>query len=664
MSARSSLGLFAIALALGVAPACGGNPPTVAPAGSATPSPTPTVAAAQEPPPDVSPAPAPGGLGVTVHLAHPRATFQQLASFLGPIAALLGTSSKIDLEGLVTLAVGAPIGALIDLDQPVDFAMSDVDSPTASAKMAGAVVLNEPTPSRETLETLQKYYKLVPTARGVTRLEPRDDAPDDASPHPCMLAPASGADGAPHGSRLVCGDTPDSVRHLGPYLARTMTRIASRDDLRVEVFVRELHSAKRSHADDVPAAGPAGAGPDAKDPTDRLLGELTDRLTDDVGSVVLEASSDGAALDVRLTTRFADAGSPLTRALVGLGPATAPPPAAFERLPREASSAWYGRGEVAADLAPLRHALFEALRAWLADDGYASAAIDTQMAPLERLALTGGPWVIASGLPMDAARAALDAYAGAGKTTETARAKARSGMQGWVVGAVEEPPQGWIDGVRELVKNDAVKPAGKARRKHEPNKESTRLSLAPVAAALQLPAGTLHVEGRVSQNPAWTLAQTKTKTKAKAADLVIPHTVHLFVVPDGTRTWFAAAEDPSLAATQVRGSLAGAGDAGTLKTRRDLDALRAMQASTAGFVSVSGLATWLRTDWSDEGIRKARESLTGLAALTDGGATPVPISLAARPGEGGAGHGGDVRLRLVFPIRTGLEVAASPHSIF
>jgi hypothetical protein len=143
---------------------------------------------------------------------------------------------------------------------------------------------------------------------------------------------------------------------------------------------------------------------------------------------------------------------------------------------------------------------------------------------------------------------------------------------------------------------------------------------------------------------------------------VIPHTTHVFVVPDGARTWFAAAEDAALAATEVRGSLSGAGDGATLKTRRDLDPLRAMPASTAGFLSVAGLATWLRSDWSDEGLRKARESLTGLATLSDQGATPVPVAIAATRQAGGPG--GDVRLRFVFPFRIGLEVAASPHSIF
>jgi hypothetical protein len=229
-----------------------------------------------------------------------------------------------------------------------------------------------------------------------------------------------------------------------------------------------------------------------------------------------------------------------------------------------------------------------------------------------------------------------------------------------VVGAVEEPAQGWIDGLRELVRNDPVKPTGKPRRKRDPSKESTRLTLAPVPPALQLPAGTLHLEAHVTQNPEWTLAQAK--AGAKGLDRVIPHTTHVFVVPDGGRTWFAAAEDAALAAGEVRKSLSGAGDTETLRARRDLDPLRAMPASTAGFVSVAGLATWLHSDFSDEGLRKARESLLGLTALTEQGATPVPVALAAIHAP--SGPGGDVRLRFVFPIRLGLEVAASPHPVF
>jgi hypothetical protein len=608
--------------------------------------------AAPEPAPDVSPVPAPVGLGFTVHLAHPRATMQQLTSLLSSLSSLL-PGGKTDADSLVAIAIGAPIGAVIDLDQPIDLAASDVDSPDSSIKIAGSAALSDPVTARETLE---KYFKWTQTAPAVVRLQPREDAPDNASPNPCMLAPAFGP--TSNATRLVCGATEDSVRHLGPYLARTMTRIASSDDVRLEVFVRELRPARKGSTPDIASPADAGSG----DPTDKLVDDLTAKLTDDVGAIVLEASSDTTTVDVKLTTRFVDAASPLTRALVGAGTPSAPPPPAFERLPRGASFAWYGRGATATDLAPLRRTLFAGLHAALEDEGYTSSITDTLLEPLEHLALTGGPWVVASGVDLDAARAALDAYASAGKTSEAARARARAALQGWEVGAVEEPAQGWIDAVRAVVKSDALKPTGKARHKHEPQKESTKLTLGPVPVALQLPAGTLHVEARITQNPEWLAKQRKSKTRV--TDAVIPHTVHFFVVPDGGRTWFVSAEDPAVAASVVRGSLSSAGDAGTLGTRTDLEVLQKAPASTAGFVSVGRLATWFQGDTSDEGLRKAREALAGLALLTGGGGVPIPFSLASTPAAGGAAKGGDVRLRILFPIRTGLEIAASPHPIF
>ncbi|MGD0530171.1 MAG: hypothetical protein ABSE49_33865, partial [Polyangiaceae bacterium] len=613
-----------------------------------------------EPAPDVSPVPAPGGLGLTIHLAHPRATFQQLSSVLGSVAAMFSGALKVDPESLVAMAVGAPVGSFVDLDQPMDFAVADIDTPGTTMKLAGAVVVSDPTAAREVLE---KYYRATQTAPGVVRLEPRDDAPEGASPRPCVLAVSSGSDaGAARTTRLVCGGTSDAVRHLGPYLTRTMTRLTSRDDLRLEVFVRELRPTVTGRKELTPGGGsPVDGG--ASEPTDKLFDELVEKLPDDVGSVVLEASSDGSAVDVRVSTTFVDWASPLTRALVGAGTPAAPPPAAFERLPRDAACAFYGRGEIWEDLQPLRGKLVDSLREWLADDGYTPAAIDTQLLPFQRI-LTGGPWVAAAGVRLDTARAALDAYADGGKTTETARTRARAAMQGWWVAGVEEASQGWIDDLRALVKNDAVKPSGKPRRKHDPTKETTHLVVAPVPAALQLPAGTLHVEAHVAQNPEWTRAQKK--NKSPVTDPVIAHTSHIFVVPDGARTWFAVAEDPALAAGAVRASLSGAAETGTLKSRRDLDPLRAMPASTAGFVSVASMAFMSRSDYSDEGLRKARESLLGLAGLTDQGAAPIPVALAStRAAATRAGApGGDVKLRIVLPIRTGLEVAASPHPVF
>lgn len=626
---------------------CGGNPPTVAPTVSVAPSAKP-VAAPAEPPPDVSAVPAPSGLSFTVHLAHPRATVQQLTGLLGSLAALLSGGGSVDPEALVATAVGAPIGKLVDLDQPVDLAVSDIEG-EAATKIAGSAVIADPSSARETLE---KYYTWTQTAPGVVRLVPRDDAPDDASPRPCMLTPAFDTGGAQR-ARIVCGASEAAVRHLGPYLARTMPRVASSADFRLEVFVRELRSAKSHEANSTADA--------SKDPADELVDRMADELTDDVAGVVLEASSDGRTVDVTLTTAFGSATSPITRAVLGQAPPAAAPPPAFERLPRDASLAFYARGAAAADLAPLRAAFFESLRRWEADDGFTPAAADVQIAPLEKLLLTGGPWVVATGHKVDAARAAVDAALD-GKTP-AARAKARTALGPWVVVGVEEPPRAWIDGARELAKNDGMKPTGKPLRKREPQKETTKVVITPVPRGLDLPAGTLHVEAHVTQNPAWVAAQRK--AKLPVGNPVPPHTGHIFVVPDGTRTWFAIADDPALAAAEVKASLAGAPESGTIASRRDVDAVRALPASSAGWLSVAGAAMWLADGATDDGLKKARETMRGLAALTAGGTTPVPVTFTAVPKPGaGPSSGGEVRLRVVFPLSVGAEVIASPASIF
>jgi hypothetical protein len=620
---------------------CGGGTPTVAPtvpiASATAPPPSPPV----EPPADVSALPPPGGLAVTLHIAHPRIVFDKVTSVLGSLSSLLPSLGKVDLDSAVTAAAGAPIGAAIDLEQPVDVALSDWNG-EGGPKIAGSVGLVASPGAREALE---KFYKSAETGSGVVRLEPRDDPPDGASPRPCAILPSYGGS-----ARLVCGENEKAVLHLGPYLARTMTRTTSNDDLRIEVFVRALQEGKAASTDDSPKKD--------KDPGERLADDLAEKLLADVGSVVIEASWRSNALDTKVTTSFANATSLLTRAALGLG-TPGSPPALFDRLPRDASFAWYGRGATSADLEPLRTSLLGAAREAFVEGGYPPAGVDEFLGPIRQHFLAGGAWAVATGARLDDARSALDAYVAGGKTTEAARSKARPTRTGWFVAGVDEPPQPWIDAARVIVKSDGMKPVGKPKRL-DPEKDLMAPVIRPVPAALHLPAGTLYIETQVTPNPKWAAKRKKDKL---SVDPSLAHKVHLFVVPDGTRTWFAAAEDPALAATEVLASLGGAPDTGTLASRHDLDALRAMPASTAGFVSAAGLVAW-RGGETDEELRKARESLMGVASLTSKGMTPVPIGFAAMPGAGGASQGGDFGMRFVFPLNLGLEIAASPHSIF
>jgi len=612
--------------------------------------PTASVAIAPpETPPDLSPVPPPDGLSATLHLSRPKATADQLASLLGssPWLALLG--AKLDAAELATLAVGVPVGALLDLDQPMDLAISDIESSDRTLMMAGAAVLANPEAARE---TLARYFTFEPTSPGIVRLLPRDDAPDDATPRPCMIALSPSSV-----TRLVCGLDKASLLHLGPYLTRTMPGLASSADLRFEVFMRGVHLPRSGETRVLTPGGSVVVDGGAPDPDDEMVNALTDKLSDDLGSFVVEASTDGLALDLRVTTAFTSATSPLTRALVGQGAPDPQPPPGYAHLPGDASFAWYSRGAAPADLAPLKDVVLASLMEWLADDGYSPSEIDAQVDPIRQRVLTGGPWVLGGGFRVDAARAALDAYVAGRSTAAAARAKARAALQGWLLAEVDEPAQPWLDSIRAMVKVDSRKPGGKPRRTHKLQRDSTRLVIVPLPAELKLPEGTLHVEIRTTPNPKW-LATQPVRSRPMAAP---PRTQHLFVVPDGPRTWMALAEDPALAATEVRAALDPAAASARPGSPGPLDAIAK---SGGGFVTLAALAMALADGASDEDLRKTRDALTSLSTLPSSGRDPFPFAIIGTPAPGGAAAGGSLAVRILLPIALMARAASASPPIF
>ncbi len=635
-------------LVLGQA-ACAPAPPTAAPVAPIAP-PTASVAMAPpQAPPDLSPVPAPDGLSATLHLSRPKATIDELVALMGssPLLALLG--AKLDAAELSTMAAGAPVGGLLDLDQPMDLAVSDVDSSDRAPMMAGAAVLTNPEAAKE---ALARYFTFEPTSPGIVRLQPRDDAPDAATPRPCMIAVSASSV-----TRLVCGLDRASLLHLGPYLTRTMPGLASSADLRLEVFMRGVHLPRSGETRVLTPGGAVVTDGGSPDPDDEMFNALTDKLSDDLGSFVVEASTDGLALDLRMTAAFTAATSPLTRALVGQGAPDPLPPPGYAHLPGDASFAWYSRGAAPGDLAPLKDVVLASLMTWLADDGYSPSEIDAQVDPIRQRVLTGGPWVLGGGFRVDAARAALDAYATGRSPTPAARAKARAGLQGWILAEVDEPSESWVDSIRALVKLDGQKPSGKPRRTHKPQRDSTRLVVVPLPAALKLPEGTLHVEVRTTPNPKW-LATQPVRSKPVVGP---PRTQHLFVVPDGPRTWMALADDPALAATEVRAALEPAATSVRSGAAGPLDPIAK---SGGGFVTLAALVMALADDTSDEDLRKTRDALASLSTMPSAGRDPVPFAIIGTPAAGGAASGGAVTFRTLLPIALLARAASASPPIF
>jgi hypothetical protein len=567
---------------------------------------------------------------------------QLLAPVLGGLGTLL---QGFDSTALAQLAVGAPVGGVIDLEQPIDVAVvHQSDATDLGVLIAGSAQLVDSPTTREAFES---HFSLVPIAADMLRLRPREAASDGQKPTPCLIAPADNS----ASGRLICAGDELALRTLAPYLARTLARAPSVADLRVELFAGEGESVF-AHGDD---------DPDGTDFTSLFAKTFGRPFVHDIASLVLEAGFDGTEGDSTVTMRLATATSPLTRALLSHASPDGPPPPLFERLPLETGTGWYARGADPRDLEALRDVLASSLRTFLVDDGQPQAAADAVVALLSRSFLTGGAWTVGAGHRLDPALAAVDAYVASDSKGDLARAKARAALQGWVVAGVDEPPQKWIAAAQTLVVLDRIKTVVNVKPGAEPAKESTSLVITATPASLGLPSGTLHVEARSTPSPAWVAAQRKSGSHAISSSA---HTIHVFVVPDGATTWFALSENPGMAAVEVRASLSTSAASAQVKSRRDLDVLRGEATSAGGFLSIAELAMMKVSEGDSEDLQATREVLQALGSVTSGGTVPIPILVVSTPNPGGPDAGGAVSMRVRLPANVIADLSGTASRLF
>ncbi|MGD0524136.1 MAG: hypothetical protein ABSE49_03265, partial [Polyangiaceae bacterium] len=226
------------AVTLATLAACGGSapPPQVPAVPAPTPPPPPP------PPADVSAVPEPATLVVS-------ARFGKLSASLATVHGW----TKLPMpqsEQVTEILTSEAVGPLVDLDQPIDFAVAVTGT---GANMKDLTALSAAVKDPEKAKaSLAERYKLVPGENGVIAIqglgkpqhegadEDRDDDKHGGgdSARTCELAPAFGD--AP--VRLVCGLTAKAVAELGPWLTRTATRGPATGDLHVEVRMKPLQS--------------------------------------------------------------------------------------------------------------------------------------------------------------------------------------------------------------------------------------------------------------------------------------------------------------------------------------------------------------------------------------------------------------------------------------
>lgn len=635
--------------------ACGGEPPppAEAPAPVAKPAPKPE-------PVDIGAVPEPRSLVLQARIAHPADSVRVLAGWLGmpaPSTALVGEAVS-DME----------IGDVLDLAQPLDVALTVEGSGRPEVGWAIAAALAPGADAR-----LREAFTVSPGPGGVLRLEPRKDADD--TDRRCAGYPAY-----PSGMRLVCSESEKSLRELGPYLARTRTRVPAGKDVELEARgapVRDLLTAGRQLFPALASSliGRKKGGVNFGAVLQDVVGDVID-FGLDLQTIKLEATLNDAGADATLRVALSGNASMIGRFMTSHPEKAGPPPDTFARLPADSESATYGRGFDPDDITRPKevilrfvHSVAEMEQPLAAPD---KEVLDRAIAGYMDLGTNG--WVSASGsdwAQIAAAAKKLDDAKHAPKPSVDATIEAErlalEKMGGWSLWGVEAPlakVQPEVKDVVAALNRPFVQKALKGVMKD--GVPAPTLKIVPVSAALKLPKDSMHVELTVTRAidenalaslapaPAATAkpkpkpnAGTRDATKgdtlmgpvAKVAPkagkprLAKPIKLHYFVVPEGARTWIAWGFDEAQVAGRVRAVVAGEG--ATLATRRGLEPIQSGKWSSGGFMTPRSLAR------SDAGITALIESAGNLRlppadklASSDFGTAPFFIGMRAEAADG------------------------------
>jgi len=595
MRIARAFGAASIPLVIVAAASCGGNaPPPQAPVAAPAPAPPPP-----PPPPDLSAVPDPKTL--------------VLVGRVGKLSTSLATVhgwSKLPMpqsEQITEILTSEAIGAVVDLDQPIDFALSVVGT-GARMRPQGAVSAGVKDPDKAKA-SLSERFKLVPGDNGTTLIkglgrsshaggddddedsDGKPDAPgggDDDGERSCELAAAYGD--AP--VRIVCAWSSKALAELGPWLTRTATRAPTTADLHLEVRMDPLRSTinEQKRLAGAIFGGVLGSGIHGQAARD-LLGSIGSDLAD------FASDMDGASLDVTL----ADAGAQLTTTLKLSGTSSAlgrlatghpersgPAPAAFWQLPGDTDLAFFERGIDDAQLSRARELVLDALSAALVDDGVKAPDVKAVTAALGKL-VTGAPLVYGSGVDLPGIRKALATEKALGPDADPgARADARhvasEAMLGWRVLEVDQSPATVTGAVKDLVAAITRPSLVAAMRAHDKDAVPPAIRSVPMPRGATLPAGSQHwVMELMGQDR----HAAPPKAGKKPAPPVKPLLSHFLIVPDGQRTWVGIGGDDVAVATRLAASLATTGD--KLAGRAELASFKDGKVGSGGFFTTRAI---------------------------------------------------------------------------
>jgi hypothetical protein len=605
--------------------ACGGEaPPPAVPA-----SPVASAAVAPPaPPPDLGPVAEPEGLVVFARATKPSAALTVAGGWAG-----LPMPNSDDLGRLLA---GESVGNLVDLDQPIDFALA-LRGRSLSGAMAAAVR------SMDDAKKALSKYTLTPGEGGVLKVEGlgkplgSDDDQTGGEARVCELAPAFGAATA----RLVCAESDEALKALGPWLVRGATRLTFPADVHVEARLAPV----RPLVDGMRRALPMLAGaalhihksdvPEINESFRAAIEDVAD-FTSDCDTIALDTMLGDAQGVATLSAQFRSTTSLIARLAVAHPERADAPPAAFWKLPTDSDAAFFHRGIDAADFDKTHDRISRLIAGLLRREGLAepdgAALRDATMHALDLM--FGKSWY-GKGIDAAAADKALAAIRGVKAGDDAAREEAErvaaEEMAGWNVIGMDVPESKLVDLAKEAVAAWSRPGVAKWAKTKFPDGPLPTIKITPAPKSLGKDA--VHVEVTVHREHP---ADPKTKKRAKPGK---PLVLHALILPAGaSSSWFVSAGDLDLAVAKASELLAGSS---TLASRPGLAPLKDAHVTSAGFGTARGVALqdsflWvLATRWS----ALSRGPLAALETAPDHGVTPVLFQVTAQPGSATAPAG-------------------------
>jgi hypothetical protein len=583
-----------------------------------------------------------------------------------------------NVSTLVSVALGADVGAVVDLNQPVDVGLAiprafegpspvfafRVRSPEAIERGQAGLTLRRLAPGMWLLGDEPPPPPAVETDESA--LDDDEDMPEEeeaeAPPEglseprlPCVLAHAL----PPVGYRVLCGEQLDRVRALSAFLLRDLPMTAKTADLHVELGGPAYRATIEQALAEVRA----------EDKTEGETQTGSEKLGAEIGLAIIEAvgAHERIGLDIRLGAAGAEAtldvAFPESPATAGLQQWARSAherrlPDGFALLPADNDFAlsFTGLGrETMRSFAPI--ALDRLVQEMAQEFVLSTQQLNELKASFAGVLPSDAHFSVAVGSDVDAIEKVLNDDTlrqadEAGRPLAPASIKAlQAALAGWVTVVFEQPPKDYLPAVERMLRADAMpmrRRPGMPRKDSE--REDTTMRKQPVTTR-GLPPGTLHIVEQVRP------AKTYRPPVDGSEPPILPYDTHWLVMPDGQRVWAVGARNEATAGRQALLALQSSSRLGPqVRAATERPLLGAWSYSLSG-MRLQGL------DWDSVAERRAaRQQFRRYGKQLRGAKTPMLMTLevAAPLANGAHGFGFRAQLHISQAVITELVDTSMP----